>query len=247
MIPLPAKLETLLLALLNPDCAWHRWREGTNLHLLARMKAWKRAGYFAGVTHLLDAGANEGSFARAWQTLCPDTSSLCFEPVPETHARMVARCRSVPAISPVRIALGAEPGRLQMNVGAFHEANSLLPMNPAHIEHWPSSAPSSVIDVEVWKLDDYLKAQGVSGTYFLKADVQGFELQLFRGATETLKRTPLLQVEISLVPLYREAPDLADLWRYLEPLGYRLLDVADLLLSPQTGKPVSCDLLFERR
>ena len=122
--------------------------------------------------------------------------------------------------------------------------NPLSTRRPAVVD--PSVA-SGVVDVDVWRLDDYLRSRSVSGTYFLKADVQGFELQLFRGATETLRRTPLLQVEISLVPLYRGAPDLADLWRHLEPLGYRLLDVADLLVSPRTGKPVSCDLLFERR
>ena len=246
MSPLPAPLETAFLALTNPDCLWQRLRYGLSLRVMTRIRAWRRAGYLNGVTHLLDAGANEGAFALAWAAVAPSTVSFCFEPVPETFRTLQQRCRSRPTITAVPLGLGSSVAKIRMNTGEFHEANSLLPMTEAHLKHWPASAATKSIEIELTTLDEFVAKHQISGRFFLKADVQGYEIELLKGASRTLPNIPLIQVEISLVPLYQGAPDLPEVWKYLDSLGYRFLEVADVLISPTDRTPVSCDLLFGR-
>jgi Methyltransferase FkbM domain len=91
-----------------------------------------------------------------------------------------------------------------------------------------------------------LKYEGTNGNYFLKADVQGYEIELLKGASQSLAQCKLLQLEVSLVPLYEGAPTFADVWNHVGAAGFSLLDVVDLLHSPKDGTVLSCDLIFAR-
>jgi FkbM family methyltransferase len=235
-----------MLALLHPRAAYLRITESLDLRLCARLESLRRSGRFQGVTHVLDAGANEGAYGSACARIIPDVEIICFEPVPSTYDVMVLNTRRYPKIKPVNLALGSSLTELPMHVGEFHPANSLLKMTEKHLENWPGTAPSKVVKVPVVPLDYYLEAEGIKGDFFLKADVQGYEIELLKGAKQSLARCRILQIEVSIVSLYEGTPTLADIWNYITSAGFALLDVVDILKSPHDGTAVSCDLVFVR-
>ncbi len=57
---------------------------------------------------------------------------------------------------------------------------------------------------------------------YLKMDTQGFDLEVVRGATETLRVVPVLQTEVSVRPLYAGMPDYITSIRTLEERGFEL-------------------------
>jgi FkbM family methyltransferase len=243
---LPHAVESVMLALTYPRAAYFRITESLDLRLSVRLETLRRAGMFQGITHILDAGANIGVYGSACARVLPSAEIICFEPVPSTFKVLAANTKRYSQIKPVNLALGSSRAELPMNVGSYHMANSLLKMNSNHVENWPGSAPSDIVMVPVVPLDEFLEKEGIKGNYLLKGDVQGYEMELLKGARQSLARCKILQLEVSLVPLYDGAPTFSEVWNHVTSAGFTLLDIADILHSPKDGTAASCDLIFVR-
>src|SRR3546814_8621522 len=102
-----------------------------------------------------------------------------------------------------------------------------------------SLARSSLLDVEARSVEA-LRETGYTGTeeivvrtldevvepdwrrpLALKIDTQGFELEVLKGAQQTLADIPAILLEMSLTPLYKGAPRFGVLFDVLEGYGYR--------------------------
>lgn len=79
-------------------------------------------------------------------------------------------------------------------------------------------------DVPVRRIDDLVAASGLAGTYLLKIDVQGAELQALAGADATLGRCAAVVVEVTLRPA-GEVPDFLDVAAHLRARGFVLFDL----------------------
>mmetsp|Transcript_4024 Transcript_4024/g.10202 ORF Transcript_4024/g.10202 Transcript_4024/m.10202 type:complete len:222 (+) Transcript_4024:287-952(+) len=67
---------------------------------------------------------------------------------------------------------------------------------------------------------------------YLKMDVQGAELMLLQGATETLKRVTFVQMEVSVVEYNRGGACWFDLDAFMRQHGFYFYDSADYLRIP---------------
>jgi hypothetical protein len=80
----------------------------------------------------------------------------------------------------------------------------------------------------------------------LKLDTQGSELDILRGADETLRSVRFLQLEVSLVR-YNEGGPLADeVFAFLRERDFFLHDVFDLKYAPGSDDLIQLDCLFSR-
>lgn len=85
-----------------------------------------------------------------------------------------------------------------------------------------TEVPMVVRKVPVLMLDNLVKDNVVD---FIKIDVQGAELDVLSGATETLKNVDFLLLECSLVEYNQGAPLAGEVIHYLNSRGFRLYDV----------------------
>jgi hypothetical protein len=69
------------------------------------------------------------------------------------------------------------------------------------------------------RLDDIPEA---AGTDFLKLDVQGGELMVFKGAVATLRSALVIHTEVEFAPLYRDQPLFGDIDAHLRTQGFVL-------------------------
>ncbi len=60
--------------------------------------------------------------------------------------------------------------------------------------------------------------------FLLKLDVQGFELQVLSGGTETLRRSGAVIMEASLLPYNEGAPLFADVVAYMQEQSFVVFD-----------------------
>jgi FkbM family methyltransferase len=75
----------------------------------------------------------------------------------------------------------------------------------------------------------------VRETDYLKLDVQGAELDVIRGAPQTLKEVVVVQTEVEFVPMYRDQPLFAEVDQALRGAGFlfhRMLGFAGRMFKP---------------
>lgn len=173
-----------------------------------------------------DIGANVGFYTVLLSRLCgPAGHVWAFEPVPETYWRLretlaLNRCENVTS---VQSAICDKSGSARMNLfeSQFAEWNTLgsppaRPVNGKHV------SPRESVEVPAQTLDRFCEAERIQRISFLKVDVEGYELSVFRGAERLLKehRIDYICFEISKEPLKGAGVQSREVFEALESHGY---------------------------
>jgi FkbM family methyltransferase len=197
---------------------------------------------------VLDVGANAGQFASELRSHGYRDQIISFEPLSLAHANLKKNAAGDPAwtVAP-RGAIGSTNGEVMINISKNSVSSSLLPINEALVR----SAPEASYECsEPTPLDTLDRAAGSlinsDSRAFLKIDTQGFESEVLNGAVETLKRTAVICVETSLVPLYGGQPLWRSIVERLESDGWVLWDIQHAFSDPITGQLLQADLVFSR-
>jgi FkbM family methyltransferase len=193
---------------------------------------------------VIDAGSHEGWFFHCWKDWCPEAEIHAFEPSIEAYERSRELYGGDPSIHINNAALGREAGRLELHVmEQSRVSNSFLqPVDETWREIDYHTGARSTRVVNVIALDDYTKA--IESVYLIKIDVQGFELEVLRGAAEALKRTDYVFVEAAIRPLYHGAPRFTEVYEYLVARRFHLMAMRAWHRGNRTL--VETDMLFRR-
>jgi FkbM family methyltransferase len=100
--------------------------------------------------------------------------------------------------------------------------------------------------VPVVTLDQVCSERGLKGPYLIKIDVQGGELTVLDGATETLKQTEVAILEVSLFEMLIGCPLLYDVMAYMKQRGFVLYDTWGFFYRPYDGALAQMDIAFVR-
>ncbi len=170
---------------------------------------------------ILDGGANTGQAAAWLRGLYPRATIYSFEPVGSLYAQLCARAAEL-RIQPVKKGLADFDGRATIHLTSSPEAHSLLGFQPGN----PCAPWTNVVgceEVEVCTLDRWCRDAGVDSkrVNLLKLDIQGAELKALYGARNLLKTVKAVYLEVSFVPIYRDAPLFADIETFMRECGYR--------------------------
>jgi FkbM family methyltransferase len=168
---------------------------------------------------VLDIGANQGYYTLlASRKVGPQGKVFAFEPSAREvrHLKLHLWLNRNKNIRVVRSALGADTGTANLHVvlGTESGCNSLRPPNVGQ--------PTSLASVPVERLDDVLKAHGVSRVDFIKLDVEGAELSVLRGAQELLLRSPrpVILIEVQDIRTQPWGYPARQIISFLSDLGY---------------------------
>jgi FkbM family methyltransferase len=198
---------------------------------------------------VLDVGANVGQYGRMLRGIGYRGVIISFEPLSSAHEKLStgAATESNWIVAP-RAALGSARGSIKINVSGNSVSSSVLAMQAAHLSAAPESRYVATETVALERLDDLLPAifPG-AGSIFLKMDTQGYEEQVLSGAAGILSRVLAIQMEISLVPLYQEAPSLVHILSAMEELGYQLFQVVPGFRDVASGQLLQVDGIFVRQ
>jgi FkbM family methyltransferase len=180
---------------------------------------------------IFDIGANMGDTALHFAKLIGEKGAvLAFEPDEKNYKRATRNisANEMTNISLHNIGLGHLNGTLKL----YRVNSENLGMN--RILNTPSDLPYKIIEVQ--KLDDYISKNKISKIDLIKIDVEGFEMNVLKGASGLLKTIrPLLFIEIDEENLKEQNSSTSSLIDYLNELGYlvyhsetnRLLTIKD--------------------
>jgi FkbM family methyltransferase len=197
---------------------------------------------------LLDVGADVGQYVRELRETGFTGRAISFEPHSSAYAQLERACAVDPAWECRRVALGAEPGSAELHVAGNWGSSSLLTMEQRHLRAAPESAYTTAEAVPVASLDS-LRSELLRPheRAWLKADVQGFELEVLRGAADTLDQVFAMELELSLFPLYDGGASIQEVLAYVDDAGFNLLSVENGFRDGKTGQLLQVDGLFGRR
>lgn len=154
------------------------------------------------VDGVIDVGANCGQFSLICRSALRDVSILAFEPIPSA-ARIFRKVHGhSPRVRLIESALGEFKGVATLHVSESADSSSLLPIGRRQTDLFRNTSEIGTISVSVNRLDDFCEWWLGRNRQLLKLDVQGYELNVLRGAVETLKTCGFVYVECSEVALY---------------------------------------------
>lgn len=202
-----------------------------------------------GTTVVFDIGANEGQFARGLLSAGYCGRVISVEPSKDAHGSLAIAARGHSRwIVASRCAVGATVGTAELHIAGNSVSSSLRPMLDTH----QSAAPNSVYvrseTCDIVTMED-LFSQHVQATdrgIFMKADVQGHESEVLRGAAKVLPRIDAIQLEMSLVPLYEGESMFIDQVLAMKSRGYALWQVEPGFMDNRTGRLLQVDGTFVR-
>lgn len=202
---------------------------------LARLK---RAGLNPKL--VFDVGASYGPFAAVIGEHWPSAEVHCFEPEPE-YANILTRLQAADSRVEFCQALVGAVARPEQDYFFHLGASSVL-------QNSDDPAAASARDVRrarMITLDDYAKERGVRPD-FLKIDVQGYELEVLKGAQQILSSIEVIFTEVNHIEIYRGAPLAAEVISWLAERGYALHDICNFMPRPSDGALWQSDMIFIR-
>lgn len=163
-----------------------------------------------GIDAVIDVGANIGQYARVLRKIGFKGTIYSFEPVSHVFETLKASAAGDARWHCFPFALGDKDETKTINVYSSDVFSSFLTANDYSKGIWKSLNTVREEEVQVKRLDAVFpglpRREGLTN-FMLKLDTQGFDVQVFRGARETLPHVAVLQSELGLVPIYDDATD----------------------------------------
>lgn len=200
------------------------------------------------ITLVIDVGANTGQYARKLRSAGYTGRIVSFEPSSDPFTELSWHVAPDNAWECRQLALGEVDGEAKINVAGNSLSSSILPMCNLHLATAPDSAYVGTEMITMVRLDT-VRSELIrnNDVICLKLDVQGYEMKVLSGATGTLPRTRVLEIELSLAALYEGQPSFCQMIDYLDGAGFDLVSLETAFKDPQSGRILQLDGIFVRR
>jgi FkbM family methyltransferase len=211
----------------------HRYASG--LSMWWSLENLKRAGF--GPASVIDVGACIGDWTARTREIWPDAKYLMIEPQPNRQERLRGMCNASISLEPVLL------GPVQSNAVPFHMddvgGSSVLEQVQDKLLF------SSPLPMQT--LDHVALSHKLAGPMLLKADVQGYELEVLRGASRILPEVEVILLEVALLPFNLEAPLFSEVVRFMAERRFVAYDFCHMFRRQSDDAAFQVDVLFVRQ
>jgi len=198
---------------------------------------------------LIDIGA-AGDIEERWKNVSPFINYFGFEPDDRSRTKLIEN-NSCLSYQMLPFAAWSSSGTVKINLCKKPEVSSIYEPNYLFTNLFPNAKRFNVETTEemiCMRLDDH----PFEASDFIKLDIQGGESEVIKGATETLKKTLGLSVEVIFLPLYNNQPLFGDLCKLLDESGFEFIDFLNGITRwerkayTSIGQCIFSDALFMR-
>jgi len=151
---------------------------------------------------------------------------IFFEPVTKNFNILKERIGNKGIL--VKTALGSSIGKIVMNIESANNGQSSSILEPEiHLKQYPHIVFNEKEEVEINTLDNYLKERtdlDIHNYNMINIDVQGYELEVFKGGVETLSRIDYIKSEINNDEVYKNCAKVWELDDFLKPYGFKRVE-----------------------
>lgn len=194
---------------------------------------------------LLDVGANTGQYAQKMRAFGYTGKVVSFEPLSNIFEKLKQNSASDSKWEINNYALGKEDTEGVINIAGNMDSSSILSMLPEHEKNAPHSKYVGQQPIIIKRLDTVASSlYNEQNNVMLKIDTQGYEESVLRGAEKSLKHIKMLQLEMSIVPLYESEMLFTDMVRFLDQQNFCLYGIENGFTNSKTGRLLQFDGIF---
>tara|TARA_B110000114_G_scaffold45913_1_gene48599 strand:+ start:69 stop:791 length:723 start_codon:yes stop_codon:yes gene_type:complete len=162
---------------------------------------------FHGIDIVIDVGASWGGYAKTLRRFGFKKKIISFEPTSSSHSKLLRNSLNddMWQVHKKIIVTDKKVEKLPINVSKDFDNSSLLNNTKLHTENHHDAKYSHQEEIECDTLDNLINHYAFSEkNLMLKIDVQGSEMDVLKSGTKNLTKFKLVQIELSLQPLYEK-------------------------------------------
>jgi FkbM family methyltransferase len=194
---------------------------------------------------IIDVGANIGQFSSSAANFFPKAEVHSFEPIPECYQILLKNTEKLSNIKTYNFAVGSCDKNIEFFINADNQSSSAMKTSELRLEIFPDKYEVAQIEVAQKCLDTVYAGRALGENCLLKMDVQGLEVDVLKGAVNSLSGIRYILLEAAVNPMYIGEVCLQDMIMFTENLGFKLRNVIQGSRSPTTKTFIEFDLLFE--
>jgi FkbM family methyltransferase len=193
---------------------------------------------------ILDIGGYRGEWSREAAAIFEEAQLLIVEANPGQEADLAAAIRELGSRAQYMLQLLGPEVREDV---AFYQVTS---GSPAQVTSGSSvleeltSFPRTTLRLRMDMLDRLLDKHTWSPPVLLKLDVQGFELEILKGGSQTLNAAEVVILETSLLEYNRGAPLLDEVIGFMKHAGFVVYDICGQLRRESDAVLFQVDFVF---
>lgn len=184
---------------------------------------------------ILDIGASDGRWTTECMKIFPQSNYFLVDPLDENHHSLLELVVLHKNLKYWKGCLGANSGVCCLNVDG--PGSSILRGHTGNTYGIQREVP-------VETLDNLINLGICSLPNLIKIDVQGYELEVLKGAERALLTTDAIILEISFFPFQDMMPIFHEVVSELADYGYIVYDILSLSLRPLDNAAGQTDILF---
>lgn len=189
---------------------------------------------------VLDVGAYKGEWTQLVRNIFPDASVLMLEAQEERIPDLETLKRAHNGKVDYRIVLLGAEERQEVVFNKYPNA----PTGNSVLNDWRSDSVKVQVKCPMRPLDAVLEETGFRPVDLIKLDVQGYELEVLKGASGCLQTARALMMEVSLIDMYQNNPLLHEVTAFLHQHGFVAYDIFGLMRRPLDMALAQVDMLF---
>ena len=191
--------------------------------------------------HIVDVGANHGTWTREVLRYFPNSSYTLIEPQAWMKESINDLLESNPDIRFFGVGAGEKKGSFKFTIVDRDDSCSF-----SYSETDALQKGFKQIDVDVITLNDFLPEVNSRVPDIIKIDAEGLDIEVLRGANKYFGKTEVFMVEVGIVNKTFNNSFLKMI-NLMDEAGYRLFDITDLNRPLNTNVLWLAELVFIKK
>ncbi len=196
----------------------------------------KRRGFIPRT--VIDVGAYTGGWTSRVVNTYPEARFIMLEAQPEKKARLDEICNKNSNIE-YRISLLGSEEKPGVPYYLMETGSSVLEENTGY--------DREITELPMHTLDNIINPDTIEKPCFLKLDVQGYEIEVLKGAGKLMQNTDIILLEVSILEYNKGAPLLAEVIQFMDNNGFSVFDITDLKRTTTDRALFQADIFFCRQ
>ncbi len=187
---------------------------------------------------VIDVGAYVGGWTQTCQKIFPAARVLMVEPLAHPIPRLEATAKALAGVEFRSALLGA---RQRSDVPFYEAETASSVLGEASKQAIPARRLSMTT------LDHLTMDTPFAKPDFIKADVQGYELEVLKGAERSIQSAEAILLEVNLLGIYEKAPLFHETAEYMGRRDFQVYDLCSFFTRPLDGALWQVDVIFVHR
>lgn len=172
--------------------------------------------------HIVDVGANHGTWTREALKYFPDANYSLFEPQHWLIESIQGVLESNNKVQFHAVGVGGQSGTFKFTIVDRDDSCSFV-----HSEEYAQNKGFKQLDIPIVTLNEFLPKTELPIPDIIKIDAEGLDLEVLKGASDYLGKTEVFLVEAGVVSK-KNPNSISSVIKFMDENGYRVFDITDL-------------------